>query len=281
MTSETRFTCVYARNNLRKNSNKLLVAMCIGIALALYGCYVQARARIHSNQVHSMNGASHWMNERLLKPMNQWRGACSGSQNNGAHHNAASRVVMEYMVRPFIAQSGLINGLINVIQIVLLKLYCSSLPATNAIVALSVVGLCLSLVCLIGALATCKMMCVSCLGLHHAAIIWFALQRRAIFRSMLCPPGPGSGLSSGPGSSESAKTSLAAKATTTTKTTTATGHQSGATKTVATPVVGKKTLPGDNESSPNSDQSPPAATSRIARLSRGSAKNMRRRRSQN
>lgn len=194
MTTETapRPICVYAAANLRKNSTRLLIAMCIGIALAMYGAYVQIRS--HSNpayapsivtagkMVHKML-TSTWVGSRTLMS-----GCNSGSGGSrGTFRHVAPKYLMQNVLKPIVHYSGIVNGCFNIIQIILLKVCCRSIRATNGIIALSVVGSIMSMVCMVGAYTTCKVMCISCLGIHHIAIVYLAVRRRKMLMNMLCP----------------------------------------------------------------------------------------------
>lgn len=201
ISSANRPICVYALANLKRNSTRLLIAMCIGIGLALYGAYVASRMRSSVRYTPTIQAATSWFNERLAHtlghPMSKLTGgaSCSAGQTNQALYRTPltrSKWILDKIVRPFVTSSGLINLLINISQIVLLKIYSMSGPACDAIVGLSIGGLVVSGMCMFGALMTCKTMCLSCLGIHHAVIIYFALKRRTIIHSMLCPSGPGS-----------------------------------------------------------------------------------------
>lgn len=188
MVSEQRNVCVYAKANLKQNSTKLLVAMCVGIALALYGCYVRSQSKVDPHYMPSVSVAIHWLNEKITNnvgnPMNMLKRNC----HSKAPKYNASHILSRYVLAPFVSNSGILNGLINVGQIILLKVWCSSIPATNAIMGLSVLGLVVSGVCVVSAFASCKLMCLSCLGIHHIAIIYLAIIRNRILCNIHCPP---------------------------------------------------------------------------------------------
>lgn len=186
MTPDSRPVCQYAVAGLKKNSTKLLIAMCVGIALALYGAYVQSRTHADPNYLSTLSMATHWakdlvgakMASRLIK-------ACVQTP---AMKRTVPHFMMRMLVHPIVHYSAIMSGFINVAQIILLKVYCKSVPVTNVIIALSAIGLVLSAVCMVGAFAACKTMCITCLGIHHCFIIYYAVRRRIFIKNMLCPP---------------------------------------------------------------------------------------------
>lgn len=195
-TSNQQPMCVYAKANLKRNSTKLLVAMCIGIALALYGGYVATRMRTNDRYVPTISAATHWLGNRIGHSFKYPMEILKATGCNTKSHHMYSRPPLtagqwfvKNMVRPFVSISGLINGLLNIGQMILLKVYCMSVPACNGIIAMSAIGLAISLLAMIGSIITCKLMCLSCLGIHHGFIIYFAMKRRIIIQNMLCPPG--------------------------------------------------------------------------------------------
>lgn len=188
MTSETsRPVCVYAMAGLKRNSTKLLITMCIGIALALYGCYVQARSQSNPTYMPSISMATRWLytslGNTLAHPTHMMKGC-----NHKATKQTVPHFLMRHLVKPIVQYSGLINGMINLTQIILLKVYCRSVKATNVMIAMSAVGFIISMICMGGAYATCRLMCISCLGIHHLVIIYYANCRRRIIQNILCPP---------------------------------------------------------------------------------------------
>lgn len=190
MVSEQRNVCVYAKASLKQNSTKLLVAMCVGIVLALYGCYVRSQSKVDPHYMPSVSVAVHWLNDRITNnvgnPMNMLKRNCPPTKS--PKFSAASHVLGRYVWGPFVSNSSILNGMINIGQIILLKVWCSSIRATNAIMGLSVLGLVVSAVCVVSAFASCKLMCLSCLGIHHIAIIYLAIIRNRILANIFCPP---------------------------------------------------------------------------------------------
>lgn len=197
--STTRPICVYAKANLKRNSTRLMVAMCIGIMLAIYGAYVSSRMRNNERYMPTLSSAGNWLNKRFMdsfgNPMSIFSLNCMNIKQ--ARAKSAAAWVMSNMIKPFVNQSGLLNGLINVTQIILIKVYCMSIPVTDAVIGLSIAGLFVSILCLVGSFLSCKMMCLTCLGIHHALIIYFGLQRRCILTNMLCPTSVSSNSTSG------------------------------------------------------------------------------------
>lgn len=187
MVVEARPICVYAKQNLKRNSTKLIIVMCFGIALALYGIYIQSKSRVNPSYFTTMSMASHWLynriGQRLLHPLSYrpsaYFGQCGDPQR--------SMFVMRYVFKPVAACTSLLNALINLTQIILLKVYCSNVRATKAIIGLSAFGLVLGFFCIVGSFATCKLMCITCLGVHHMIIMYLANKRRHIINNMLCP----------------------------------------------------------------------------------------------
>lgn len=192
MTTDTVNICVIARGELKKNSNRLLVAMCIGIALALYGCYVSTRSQSNPHYMPQTSMAVHWLNGKFGKildnPIKMLKN-CNNkhSKQTHTHSKLHSHNLINYVLHGFANHSGIINGIINLVQIMILKMYCSSIQATDVILGLSTFGLLVSLLCIIGSFASCKLMCLSCLGIHHAFIIYFVVCRRKILTNALCP----------------------------------------------------------------------------------------------
>lgn len=150
--------------------------------------------RGHSNPhfMPTISVAGHWLynmfGQKILHPTSILKPCAKSTFKQTVPH-----FLMRALIKPVVHYSGLVNGLINIMQIILLKLYCSNLMATNAIIALSATGWLISMVCLFGAFATCKLMCISCLGIQHKIIIYLAWRRRAIIQNMFCPPINGSG----------------------------------------------------------------------------------------
>lgn len=193
--------CLFAKQALRKNSTKLLVAMCVGIALSVYGIYVHSRS--HSNPGYESNiaVASHWLfnvANKIIHPTTMLNG-CKTSQKATAAMGVGKQAgmlkmrlilnfIMQMLIEPMTHYAGPINVGINLIQIILLKIFCKSKPATTAIIVLSGIGFCVSMFCFIGSMASCKLMCISCLGIHHMFIIYYGLARNRIIKGMLCPP---------------------------------------------------------------------------------------------
>lgn len=196
----TRPVCVYAMSGLKRNSTKLMVVMCIGIAFALYGVFVQTRA--HHASHHYMpkvaTVASSWLyhnvGQHLMSPSFLKTGGTCNAERRAAMRHSFARLIMTRFVYPTMRYSGIINGLINLIQIILLKVYCKSVCSCDAITGLSVVGLIVSMICLWGSVVGCRLMCISCLGIHHMIIMYFAIKRRRMVQNMLCPPANLSGL---------------------------------------------------------------------------------------
>lgn len=192
MTNEPRHLCVYAMSSLKKNSTRLLVVMCIGIALGAYGIYVQARSHSNVSYVPSITMATRWMAERvgykMMHPSQMMKacGMAKGAANMAKHSGGLCHFMMRFLVNPIVSNSGMMNLMINVAQIILLKVYCRSIMATDVMIAMSVLGLIISMICMFGSFATCKLMCISCLGLQHMAIIYFSFCRRKILQNMLC-----------------------------------------------------------------------------------------------
>lgn len=189
--------CVYAMQKLKRNSTTLLIAMCIGIALALYGCYVQARSQSNPHYTSTIATATHWLynnlGKKIMHPSALLRN-CNGFSRGGESMSKArgfghmcSYVLMRFLIKPMVQYSGIMNGMINIVQIILLKVYCKSVPVTDVIIALSGVGFAISMLCLIGSIINCKLMCFSCLGIHHLFIIFYGLRRRQIIKNLLCP----------------------------------------------------------------------------------------------
>lgn len=176
---------------LKKNSTKLLITMCIGLALAMYGIYVTNRGHANPNYMPTISvplaRAGHWLYDifghKLFHPASLIK-PCSKS----TFKQTVPHFLMRALIKPIVHYSGLVNGLINIVQIILLKLYCSNMMATNAIIALSATGWLISMVCLFGAFATCKLMCISCLGIQHKVIIYLAWRRLSIIKNIFCPP---------------------------------------------------------------------------------------------
>lgn len=187
MSTETRPICQYAMATLKKNSTRLLITMCIGLALAMYGIYVTNRGHSNPHYMPTISVAGHWLynmfGQKILYPSNILKPCTKNTFTQTVPH-----FLMRALIKPIVHYSGLVNGLINIVQIVLLKVYCSNMMATNAIIALSATGWLISMVCLFGAFATCKLMCISCLGIQHKVIIYLAWRRRAIIQNMFCPP---------------------------------------------------------------------------------------------
>lgn len=184
--SENRQICVYAAASLKQNSTNLLIAMCCGIGLALYGCHVASQMSSNPTYIPSTSIAIHWLNDKLAtslgNPMNLIKGNCNVKQH--------SRYVADgfiYILKLFATYSGLMNGIINLAQILLLKMKGYDMIATNIIVSLSVLGILVSLMCIMGSYATCKIVCLSCIGLHHGFIIYYGLRRRKMLSNLVCP----------------------------------------------------------------------------------------------
>lgn len=180
--------CIYALNGLKKNSTQLLITICIGLALSLYGIYVQARSSSPGYR-SSIATASNWLMDTISHKLAYSASMLAGCHSKAHLKRAVPTFFSRYLIRPVIYKSGFMNAIISLVQMVLLKLYCRNIKATSSIIALSCVGICISAVCFFGALATCKTVCISCLSIHHGFVIYFALRRRAIISNMLCPPG--------------------------------------------------------------------------------------------
>lgn len=164
---------------------KLLIIMCIGIALALYGMYVRSRANTNPNYMSPINTATHWMLDHVgSKILHPFRGGSCASR--GIRHSFISE-----FLQMVVNSSGLVNGLINVTQIIVLKVNSSSVKSADAIIAMSSIGWVVSMICLVGAFSSCKLMCISCLGIQHVAIIYFAIKRRKMILSSQCPTASG------------------------------------------------------------------------------------------
>lgn len=200
MTSETRPVCVYAIAGLRRNSNRLMIVMCIGIAFALYGVYVGMRHHSNPSYVPSVSAASSWLynnvGQLIMKPKFLKTGV-SCTRGGSYTKNTFGHLLMRRFVYPTMRYSGLLNGLINLAQIAILRMYSKSVCATDTIIGLSAFGLVVSFICLVGSFASCRLMCISCLGIHHKVIIYLAAQRRRMVQSILCPSSNLAGLPSG------------------------------------------------------------------------------------
>lgn len=179
--------CTYALASLKKNSTHLLIAICIGLALSLYGIYVQARS-VNPAYKSSLNMASSWMiqaiSDKFMNPAKLFYNCYAKATAKRSVPSFFSR----YMIRPIIYKSGLMNAAISITQIVLLKLYCRSVRAATTIVILSALGVLISGICFFGTLASCKAICISCLSFHHGVVIYLAMRRRNMIGNMLCPP---------------------------------------------------------------------------------------------
>ena len=162
--------------------------MCIGIALALHGMYVQSRRHTNPAYVPSTTIATRWLYDKIgskvMHPSSMLSGNCNAK---GKFKQTVPHFLMRAILQPVVHYSGYLNAFINLAQIVLLKVYYKNLNATNTIIALSVAGWIISFFCLSGALATCKLMCLSCLGIHHLLIIYLACRRRKIVKNIWCP----------------------------------------------------------------------------------------------
>lgn len=193
MAGEARPVCVYTMASLKKNSTKLLVLMCIGIALALYGIYVQARSQSNPNYMPTLTLATHWLyhnvGQRIAHPSTLLTGTNCGALRQQAAKGSVGRLLMSRFVAPVTRYSGIMNGFINVLQILLLMVYGRSVMGADAIMGLSAFGLVVSAICLVGSFAVCKLMCISCLGIHHIVIIYLALRRRRLLSNIFCPSG--------------------------------------------------------------------------------------------
>lgn len=183
--------CIYAEAALKRNGTKLLIVMCIGLALALYGLYVTARTSSNPHYMPTITVATHWFytsvaNKLHIPGTSYWTG-CGGNQK-GRLLRRFPQMLWRFMVKPMTKHSGFFNGLIHIGQIALLRMHPMNLKATDAIIALSAIGFVISMVCLFGAAISCKLMCISCLGIHHMVIIYLAARRRKIVQNILCPP---------------------------------------------------------------------------------------------
>lgn len=191
ITPSGRPVCIYAEAALKRNGTKLLIVMCVGLALALYGIYVQARSRSNPQYMPTITVATHWfynsVANRFNIPSASYMTGCGGN-NKGRILRRFPHVVWRFMVKPMTKHSGFFNGIIGIIQIALLRMCPMSLKATDAIIALSGIGFVISMICLFGAVISCKLMCISCLGIHHMVIIYMAARRRKIVQNILCPP---------------------------------------------------------------------------------------------
>lgn len=210
--------CVYAVANLKRNSTRLVVAMCIGIVVSLYAIYLQAR--VSAGYDLYITKACHWLMQHMgvksaslsssaANGGNCWtKTACAktGSRLNpfaAMYHHPTSGLhrIMRRLAMPMVSCTTLLNGLINAIQIIVLKVCCKSIAGTNAIIGMSAFGMVLSSICMISSMfSCCKLLCLSCFSLQHVAIIYFACRRRCIIRNMMCPsenlqPPAGSGCS--------------------------------------------------------------------------------------
>lgn len=190
MTSETRPTCVYALAGLKRNETRLMIVMCVGIALALYGVYIQARSQSNPSYMPTISVATSWLYEslghRLNHPTSMFA-SCQGKQAKTTVPASFGHFLLHKLIEPVTHYSGIINGTINVIQIAILKVYSKSLTGTDAIIGLSSFGMVVSMICLLGSFASCKLMCISCLGIHHIVIIYLAIRRRRMLKNILCP----------------------------------------------------------------------------------------------
>lgn len=204
MTTDTRPICVNAMPNLRRNSTRLMVVMCIGIALSLYGVYIQTRSSSNLNYSPSVSVASSWLyhnvGQHLMSPSFLTNGG-SCVRDRAPNRPTFAQLFMYRFVHPTMRYSAIVNGLINVSQILLLKVYCKSLSGTDTIIGLSAFGIGISLICLIGSFAFCRLMCISCLCIHHIVIIYLAVMRRRMVQGLTCPTsgppnlfGPGSAI---------------------------------------------------------------------------------------
>lgn len=188
MTGETRQICSQAMSGLKRNSTKLLITMCVGIALAMYGVYVQARSESNPSYMPSISIASHWLYKTIGKQTLKHPGQMlSGCFNKQVARATTSHFLMRNFILPIVHTSGIMNGLINLIQIILLKVYWREIFAANVTIALSATGFAISMLCLYGAYASCKLMCISCLGIHHLIIIYLACCRGKILQNIYCP----------------------------------------------------------------------------------------------
>lgn len=186
MANEARPICGNAVLALKKNSTKLLVTMCIGIGLAMYGIYVQSRTQSNPSYAPTISVATNWLHGYIGNGLiNTGMLGCNGK--SGAMKASAPNFMVRSFVNPIVRYSGWINGFIHIIQIILLKIFCRSIKGTDGIIALSAIGLLTSVICLGGAFASCKMMCISCLGVQHIFIIYFAIRRRAVIQNIHCP----------------------------------------------------------------------------------------------
>lgn len=185
MALDSRPVCQFAVADLKKNSTKLLIAMCVGIGLALYGGYVQSRTHSDPSYMSTLSMVSHWMSSLVGSKMaGRLMQACAKAPMKQAVPN----LMMRSVVHPVVHYSAIMSGFINLTQIILLKVYCKSVVITNVIIGLSAAGLVLSAICMVGSFATCKTMCLTCLGIHHCFIIYYAMLRRRTIKNMQCPP---------------------------------------------------------------------------------------------
>lgn len=188
MTGEARPICAQAMSGLKRNSTRLLITMCIGIALAMYGVYVQARSESNPSYMPAVSIASHWLYKAIGKETLKHPGQMlSGCFNKQVLKATGPRFLMRNFILPIVHTSGIINGSINLIQIILLKVYWREMFATYVTIGLSATGFVISMLCLYGAYASCKLMCISCLGIHHVIIIYLALWRGKILQNIHCP----------------------------------------------------------------------------------------------
>lgn len=188
MTSESRPICVYALAGLKRNSTKLLVVMCIGIGLALYGIYIGVRSQTNPNYQPTITVAANWLYQSVGQKTANSGYFMNGCRNKQSFKPTFGHLLMSNFVYPISRYSGILNGSINVAQIILLKVFCKSFSGTDAIIGLSAIGLIISMICLVGSFAFCKLICISCLGIHHIVIIYLAIRRRRMLKNILCPP---------------------------------------------------------------------------------------------
>lgn len=226
--------CVYAMAALQRNSTRLMIMMCVGVALALCGVYIQTRMQSNPNYTPTIAVATKWfyaiLGRRLVNSSRLLRG-CTNELSD-SFKPTVGKLLMHRFIYPITRYSGLMNGTINLVQIILLKVYCKSFTGTHSIIALSALGAGISLLCLIGSFVACKMMCLSCLGIHHGAIIYLAMNRCRILKNVLCPTENvnASGCTFGPGNSTSSSNSITAiRANSNDSATTAIRHSSSCT----------------------------------------------------
>jgi len=188
--------CVYTQLELNKNRCKMLWFMCIGIAIALYGIYVQARSASNPSYSPSLEVASSWMYHNVVhkvaQPTSWFRDILAGcghhaSQTIKKDSGGLGSMIMNRLMLPAVRYSGMANGMIHVLQICFLLSSPKSTRAAEVILAFSSLGLLVSALCLGGAMAHCRLIGFTCLGVHHMVIMWLAWGRRLLLKGANCP----------------------------------------------------------------------------------------------